>query len=98
MFVISLSIIREGFEDLSRHRSDLELNSSKTVKYLDGGWHEVDWKDVYVGDILKVVNHEPFPVDLICLASSGIEGNCFIQTSSLDGEKNLKPRTSLKET
>lgn len=32
-----------------------------------------------------------FPADLIILASSN-DGICFIQTSSLDGEKNLKKR------
>lgn len=98
MFVISLSIIREGFEDLNRHRSDLELNSFKTVKYTKGDWHEVNWKDVYVGDIVKVVKDEFLPADLVCLSSSDYEGNCFIQTSSLDGEKNLKPRQAFKET
>ena len=41
---------------------------------------------------------EFFPVDLISLASSDSDGTCFIQTSSLDGEKNLKPRSSIKET
>lgn len=98
IFVISLSIIREGFEDLSRHRSDLESNSAKTVKYLDGRWHEIDWKDVYVGDVIKVSNRECFPADLICLASSDVEGIAYISTGSLDGEKNLKPRVSFRES
>lgn len=37
-----------------------------------------------------------FPADLILLASSN-EGVCFIQTSSLDGEKNLKKRSRPKD-
>lgn len=37
-----------------------------------------------------------FPADLILLASSN-KGTCFIQTSSLDGEKNLKKRTRPKD-
>ena len=98
VFVISLSVIREGFEDISRHRSDLELNSSKSIKYTKGYWTEVDWKDIFVGDMVKVTKNQFFPADLICLSSSDPEGNCFIQTTSLDGEKNLKPRTSFPET
>ena len=98
MFVISLSIIREGFEDLARHRSDLELNSSTSIKYLDCGWHKINWKDIYVGDIVKVACNEFLPADLICLASSDSNGICFIETSSLDGEKNLKPRQAFKQT
>ena len=98
VFVISLSILREGFEDLSRHKSDLELNSSKSAHYDKGEWEECDWKDIYVGDFVKVSNGDFFPSDMICIKSSDPEGNCFIQTSSLDGEKNLKPRVALSET
>ena len=38
-----------------------------------------------------------FSADLIVLASSHTGGFCFIQTSSLDGEKNLKKRTRPKD-
>jgi len=44
-----------------------------------------------VGDIVRVSDEETFPADLALLASSN-EGECFIKTSSLDGEKNLKKR------
>lgn len=33
-----------------------------------------------------------FPADLIILSSSNEDGSAFINTSSLDGEKNLKPK------
>lgn len=39
-----------------------------------------------------------FPADLILLASSSEGGIAFIETASLDGEKNLKPRNSFPET
>ena len=38
-----------------------------------------------------------FPADLILMSSSGIGGVAFIQTSSLDGEKNLKKRVKAKD-
>ncbi len=44
-----------------------------------------------------VKKDEPFPADLIFLCSSNIEGSCFIMTSSLDGEKTLKPKYTIKE-
>lgn len=98
VFVISLSMIREGYEDYSRHKSDIETNSSKSTKYENGTWKKVEWKNIYVGDFVKIVDGEFFPTDMICLASSDHEGNCFIQTSSLDGEKNLKPKMALQQT
>lgn len=98
VFVISLSMIREGFEDYGRHKSDIELNSSKSTKYENGGWKRVEWKNIYVGDFVKVFDGEFFSADMVCLASSDPSGNCFIQTSSLDGEKNLKPKEACQAT
>ena len=98
VFVISLSMIREGYEDYARYKSDIETNSSKCTKYENGSWRRVEWKDIYVGDFVKILDNEFFPTDMICLASSDSEGNCFIQTSSLDGEKNLKPKMALTPT
>lgn len=44
-----------------------------------------------VGDFVLIKDGETFPADLAVLATSN-NGNCFIKTSSLDGEKNLKKR------
>lgn len=57
-----------------------------------GEFKEVQSKDLRVGDILLVEDNSIFPADLILLKSSG-GLHAFIQTSSLDGEKNLKKRT-----
>ena len=40
---------------------------------------------------------ETFPADIAFITSSTEEGNCFIKTSSLDGEKNLKKRIQIKD-
>jgi len=39
-----------------------------------------------------------FSADLIVLQSEFESGVCYIETSSLDGEKNLKPKSAIKET
>jgi P-type E1-E2 ATPase len=44
-----------------------------------------------VGDFVLVKEGETFAADLAILTSSN-DGECFIKTSSLDGEKNLKKR------
>lgn len=105
LFVISLSMIREAFEDLARYKSDLETNSYKTTRYVGREWEEVEWKDIIVGDIVRIDDSEYFPADIIILAaitnSKNMElnnGQAYIMTSSLDGEKNLKPKIALRET
>jgi len=48
--------------------------------------------EIQVGDFLLINEGEIFPADLILLNSSLPDGTAYIQTSSLDGEKNLKKR------
>ena len=98
IFVLGLSMVREGIEDYNRHKSDLELNSMICSVYREGSFQKIQWADVIVGDICLVEEQETFPADLVVLATSFANGNCYIETSSLDGEKNLKPKLAPKET
>jgi phospholipid-transporting ATPase len=46
------------------------------------------WKDLKVGDIVRIENGDHFPADLILMSSSEPEGLCYIETSNLDGYVN----------
>lgn len=57
-----------------------------------GNEKRVKWKAIKVGDIVKVSDDGLFPADLMCLMT-GLQNNvCFIRTTNLDGESNLKIR------
>ncbi len=51
-----------------------------------------------MGDIVKVENKDPFPADIIMFSSSEQHGLCYVETSNLDGETNLKIKKSKTET
>lgn len=53
------------------------------------------WADVKCGDILLIEEGEHFPADMVILMSSAENGECFVQTSSLDGERALKHKQCL---
>ena len=55
----------------------------------------VKWSDIQVGDLVLVEKNSRIPADLLMLTSSEPKGAAFIETSTLDGEKHLKPRESL---
>ncbi|KAJ3331183.1 hypothetical protein HDU76_003844 [Blyttiomyces sp. JEL0837] len=61
-------------------------------------WEEIAWKDLRVGDLVKVEQDEPIPADIVLLGSSQDNGICYIETSNLDGESNLKIKQSLAIT
>lgn len=57
-----------------------------------GSTKNVAWMDIRVGDVLEIHNRENIPADMVMLSSSDPKGTCFVMTSNLDGETNLKPR------
>jgi magnesium-transporting ATPase (P-type) len=58
------------------------------------GFQKIKRMDIRQGHIILVKNREAIPADTIILASSGDNGSAYIETSSIDGETNLKLRTS----
>lgn len=98
LIVLGISLLREGIEDYLRHKSDIEMNSSNCKIYTEGKFLNKKWAEVAVGDIVLVEEMEIFPADLIVLATNLDNGVCYMETSSLDGEKSLKERLAPKET
>uniref|UniRef100_A0ACB8E818 Phospholipid-transporting ATPase VD n=1 Tax=Sphaerodactylus townsendi TaxID=933632 RepID=A0ACB8E818_9SAUR len=54
------------------------------------------WKHVTVGDFIRLSCNEEVPADMVLLYSTDADGICYIETSSLDGETNLKQRQVVK--
>ncbi|CUM54527.1 uncharacterized protein AC631_02275 [Debaryomyces fabryi] len=54
--------------------------------------HTTRWKNVKVGDILKIKENEWFPADVILLATSEEIQEAYVETMALDGETNLKSK------
>jgi len=97
--VLMANLVREMWEDSKRHADDATVNNSTADVVCDGGKIEQRaWKNIEVGDILRVTKGQPLPADVVQLASSEEQGNSYIDTCDLDGETNLKIKSSLSLT
>jgi phospholipid-translocating ATPase len=59
---------------------------------LDLRWRTVEWKDLKVGDVVKLTRDEDVPADIVLLHADGEDGLAYIETMALDGETNLKSK------
>ena len=96
--VLMLSALKELVEDFKRRSADKSLNDSKARVLKGTDFVDTKWINIAVGDVVRVESEEPFPADLVLLASSEPEGLCYIETANLDGETNLKIKQSIPET
>ncbi|KAI0025428.1 P-type ATPase [Xylariomycetidae sp. FL0641] len=60
-------------------------------------WTQVKWRNVRVGDIVKLSRDEAVPADIVLLHATGENGLAYVDTMDLDGETSLKSKESLPE-
>lgn len=55
-------------------------------------WTHTRWRDLRVGDIIRLSRDEDVPADVIILHADGENGLTYVETMALDGETSLKPK------
>lgn len=59
-------------------------------------FHRDHWKDLQVGDFVRLYSDDEIPADILVLSTSDPDGACYVETKNLDGETNLKVRSALR--
>lgn len=85
----------------NKRKRDPQLNGGEdlTIRVSGSGntsiaFESVPRMKIRAGDLVLVRNRDMVPADLILLASANEGGSAYIETSSIDGETNLKLRNS----
>jgi len=98
IFVLGVSLIREGIEDLVRHTYDNLNNEEEVIVLRNNKFVRSISKTLKNGEIILVYENKSIPADMILIDSGFSEGICYVETSSLDGEKTLKLKVANRYT
>lgn len=95
VFILSVTAIKEAYEDIKRWKEDRKLNQKMYKRVMkDGELRPVRSQNIRVGDILFVSKGEVFPADVILIGTSNHDNSCYINTAELDGETAPKSKRS----
>lgn len=82
----------ESTADISR----VSTRDSASVRGLIS-YRKTEWKDIRVGDVIRIKQNEWVPADIILLSTGGYNDTAYIETMDLDGETNLKNREAISD-
>ena len=86
-----------GMFSSTKEKSGLSSSDGETITQPAQGtyhWETMKWKDVKVGDIIKLQRDDDIPADIVLLQATGVNGIAYIETMALDGETNLKTKSA----
>ena len=105
LFILMVDAVFAVLEDLGRHRADALANATACHIFdpKSGSFVDRHWRDLRVGQVVKIRNRETVPADVLLLSvceqdKRNPTGVCYVETKSLDGETNLKQRQSPQQT
>lgn len=102
LIVLTINALKEMVDDYGRHKSDAMVNAREVdvVRVCDGTSkssltaHTTSWRQIRVGDLVRIKSGSEIPADVLLLDSSDAAKIAYVETANLDGETNLKVKSS----
>lgn len=92
IFIFAVSATKEGWDDYNRYLSDKKANEKEVWVVKQGIKKHIQAQDIRVGNIVWLRENDEVPCDLVLVGTSDLQGLCYVETSALDGETDLKTR------
>ncbi|KAM3938817.1 phospholipid-transporting ATPase IK-like [Leptodactylus fuscus] len=95
LFLLVIRGIKDLIDDIARHKSDKAINNRPCEILNEKSFSWNKWKDIQVGDIIRLQKDDIVPADLFLLYTSEPNSLCYVETADIDGETNLKFKQAL---
>ncbi|KAE8716200.1 Phospholipid-transporting ATPase 2 [Hibiscus syriacus] len=92
IFIFAVSASKEAWDDYNRYLSDKKANEKLVWVVRQGIRKHIQAQDIHVGNIVWLRENDEVPCDLVLIGTSDPQGLCYVETSALDGETDLKTR------
>lgn len=97
-FIVFVSACRAAKEDWDKHKADASRNGFKYEVLNGKEFVATESGDIRVGQVVKVMQNNMVPADMLFLGSALPKGHCFIDKSNLNGETTLLVMNSMVQT
>ena len=99
LFVLFVALVREAVEDFYRYKKDKKTNNAPARVFdpRSGRMALKRWSEIREGDLVLLIEDEETPADLLLIYSKSATSSAFVETSNLDGEKNLKSKQPVRQ-
>ncbi|XP_016901740.1 phospholipid-transporting ATPase 2 isoform X2 [Cucumis melo] len=92
IFIFAVSATKEAWDDYNRYLSDKKANEKEVWVVKQGTRKIIQAQDIHVGNLVWLRENDEVPSDLVLIGTSDPQGICYVETSALDGETDLKTR------
>lgn len=98
LVLLLITLISDAYHDLHKHQYDFEVNH-KVYEVCDGAEFKSKLsKDIKVGDVIQIREHQLVPADILLLCVKGGENEVYVDMRGVIGEMSFGSKKPIKET
>ncbi|CAG9328260.1 unnamed protein product [Blepharisma stoltei] len=94
--ILSINFAKDVYRFYWHYTNDWKVNHRIVSVWNGSDFVEKYWEDLMVGEIILLRDSDIAPADILILGCGNPEGECYVDTFEVLGERNLRVKRSIK--